>query len=763
MKKIVYNMIACCMAALLFAGCEKECDMPGGKVGGDGNSIILNLSSGSLPVSRAVETTAAEVKVSHIDVLIFEEDGNKAWHERVGGSETGSRTIALKAKRSSFNSNEKYWVYLIANSTAEESVFSAEDFNRNSLLSMHQEDPAIHMTGLANLDVPQTFLMDGVAYPDGQNEPSQSTTVVLNNGVKSDDTRLKVTLRRAAAKLVIRIHKGEFVDFDNSPSAYNAGYYLRNMPYTTSVVVDGEGEAQLRTPDLNSNSYFNWAEEVITVTAYAYAHEWENASALEKEVRLIVNIPMYYIPHDADGTVTGEAVPYTSSYYQIPVCRGKALERNTCYEVTLTLNVPGGTNPLEPVKLEADYIVLSPWEDQQINIGGEEDLPAYLTLNENEMEMHNIEDDHSTLQFTSSSAVDAAITKVYFIDKFGKEQVLTKIPNSTNEYGIEGDRGNWTNRCTVRITPDEGINGKVDIYSTIPENNTIRYIEFDVTNENDITRSVKVAQYPLVYIVNVEGWYSYRDDFVSTASDGTSGVTTWELLAGKKINKGQQYSSSQVPYDNNNAWICGCSWNNGRWSYSKTGTGFFGSKVVNSYNATTGLSDIEYARWEESRSGNSNYIYNTTTGSVSLNNHRMYHVFISVSSNEYTLGQPRITAGKTDPGKDNAVLVSPSFMLASQLGAVMDADNVDIAASHCEQYVEVARDGTVYNDWRLPTAAEVKIIYKYQNDSDAMDEVLSGESYWSASGEEDNPDPTDAGTKRIRCIRDAYNDKKSGN
>lgn len=51
MKKIVYNMIACCMAALLFAGCEKECDMPGGKVGGDGNSIILNLSSGALPVT----------------------------------------------------------------------------------------------------------------------------------------------------------------------------------------------------------------------------------------------------------------------------------------------------------------------------------------------------------------------------------------------------------------------------------------------------------------------------------------------------------------------------------------------------------------------------------------------------------------------------------------------------------------------------------------------------------------------------------------
>lgn len=139
----------------------------------------------------------------------------------------------------------------------------------------------------------------------------------------------------------------------------------------------------------------------------------------------------------------------------------------------------------------------------------------------------------------------------------------------------------------------------------------------------------------------------------------------------------------------------------------------------------------------------------------------MYHVTITATSDEYTLGRPRITDGKTDPGADNAVLVSPSFMLASQLGAVMAANTVNIAASHCEQYVEVARDGTVYDDWRLPTKAEVNIIYKYQNDSDAMDKVLSAETYWSASGTVTNPGPSDGQTNRIRCIRDAY-DKKTG-
>ena len=71
----------------------------------------------------------------------------------------------------------------------------------------------------------------------------------------------------------------------------------------------------------------------------------------------------------------------------------------------------------------------------------------------------------------------------------------------------------------------------------------MRFIEFTVTNKEGISRPVTVAQYPLTYITNVEGYYSYRDDFVSTASDGTKGVTTWELLAGKEVNKGQQYSA----------------------------------------------------------------------------------------------------------------------------------------------------------------------------------------------------------------------------
>lgn len=201
---------------------------------------------------------------------------------------------------------------------------------------------------------------------------------------------------------------------------------------------------------------------------------------------------------------------------------------------------------------------------------------------------------------------------------------------------------------------------------------------------------------------------------------------------------------------------------------------FFGSKVagtVATSGSNAGKAHIYYYRWNETSKNegtywNPSYVYTYSVSSRSdvwdaYANPRMYHVRITASSGDYTIGNPRITDGKTDPNADNAQLVSPSFMIASQLGAVQSAGNVNIAASHCEQYVEVYKDTesgeTIHlRDWRLPTEAELKIIMKFQYSSDAMDEVLAGLSYWSASGEVENDKGSVNNSKAIRCVRDAY-------
>ena len=107
MKQLLHYIVFCCLAACCFTACDHEDIFRQTETEGDGNSIILNLASGKLPLTRAnVEANGAEIAVSHLDVLIFNQDGTKVWHERVDGIKDGKDKITLSAQRSTFDENE---------------------------------------------------------------------------------------------------------------------------------------------------------------------------------------------------------------------------------------------------------------------------------------------------------------------------------------------------------------------------------------------------------------------------------------------------------------------------------------------------------------------------------------------------------------------------------------------------------------------------------------------------------------------------------
>ena len=736
MRTTLYKiLVGCTTAMLMLASCIKDTYTPG-RTGGDGDSIILDIASETLPLMKS-EASGAEIAVDHLDVLIFEENGAYRWHERITSLNSSREgKVTLSAKREDFVAGTGYWVYLVANSSHAAADF--DNIDLNGLRSMVEKTENIHLTGWQGsqtLTVPKNFLMDGVAYPDANNtaEPTNPGTVVLNDGVVSNDTELKVTLRRAAAKIVVKIDRGKDVTFTDSPEA---GFYLSNMPWTSSVVSGVDAPAELRTPGLfryRGTPFYDWTDDAITVTTYAYAHDWTDVSALENELRLVVNIPLEYIPETSPDDES--AGVYEDSYYQIPVSRDKILERNTCYEVHVTVNTPGATNPSKPVALdEIEYAVVD-WDEKTINVGGETEDAAYLSLNRYELELHNIEDDATSLVFASSSPVSVTVNRVWYIDKFGQEQTTTGASDISN--------------LGVSATAGSGLNGNLTIHSDLPTNNTIRYIELTVSNEDNIDRTVLIRQYPLEYITNVQGWYSYREDF---------GGTTWEHPNGnpKRV--------SAYDYRNEYNWWTGQ--NEESWQYSAISYGmqmFFTSKVATEITsgANRGKSRIDYYYFR--RNNSSSF---STSKIWDDGNARMYHVQITSTSNKYTLGRPRMTEdGITDSGNDNAELVSPSFMIASQLGAVFTVDSREMAASHCKEYVEVDKDGNVYDDWRLPTKAEIEIIIDFQYRANAaMDEVLAGRRYYSASVVVSNPNGSNASSgTAIRCIRDVYGDEFTGN
>lgn len=301
----------------------------------------------------------------------------------------------------------------------------------------------------------------------------------------------------------------------------------------------------------------------------------------------------------------------------------------------------------------------------------------------------------------------------------------------------------------------------------IPEThyNTVRYLEFLVTNEEGLTETFRVEQYPTIYIQNIVGWYSYRDDFY--AHDGTPNAPTSYINKGDRI-VGISYNSSSKTY-----------------TYNTSSSGFWRSKVNKNANgslhSTATSFDIDYYSWNNS---------DTTTPSGSSDaetgNARMYHINVTTTSAKYTVGRPLILDangnptddvenGVTDPSVANSKLVSPSFMTASRLGFVnsgtvedlSESEALSVVSEHCKNYVEVAADGTEYHNWRLPTAQEIQLIVDLQSKTSsdntvAIDYLLNAGYYYSASGPVRNSKygSGHSSTISVRCVRDAYNDPK---
>ena len=92
-------------------------------------------------------------------------------------------------------------------------------------------------------------------------------------------------------------------------------------------------------------------------------------------------------------------------------------------------------------------------------------------------------------------------------------------------------------------------------------------------------------------------------------------------------------------------------------------------------------------------------------------------------------------------------------------------DRREIFNIHCENYVEVYKnkngEAVVLDNWRLPTEAELKIIETLQggknDNADAIDYLLNGQYYMSASGPvKNNKADVKGNESAIRCVRDAY-------
>ena len=764
-------------------------------------AIVLNFSTPDVAVKGTVADNACESYMSHLDIVIYEYKDSRHEpfnHERVSVSATPEGSVSLHKTKKDFKENTPYKFFVIANSNLDADAYykNGSLLEYADFLNLDQTDKLIHLSGvdhdIMNPHYPQMFLMDGVAYM-GENEPAAPGYVIINDPDNNDDVELDVILRRAAAKIILTIIPGDKVTFTPELMAKSHGYLVRNMPNRTKLVAEGgyplnDGGARpyWESTTISQSPYFQMVKvtdkngiehDGIKLTAYCYSHKWDKEYVFERGTSIVMMLPLQYKESEED-----KAVEFINNYYQLSITKNQQIKRNTLYDLRINLNAPGAEDITTPEEVDDIQYFTAPWETVDLPVTGENTV-KYLKVNKEKIYMYNISDDNSSLYFSSSSPVSVKLVSksAHYYNKFN--QKITLDDRNVN--------------ISASATVPGSVSGNISVHSDVPTNHTILYFQLQVTNEDGMSEIVDVEQYPLIYITNNLPWYSYRDDYYYRTTGGhkwngstdqmtTAGdLPTTYRYAGDHIVSVYKIddvntTTKQVKYTYTSATP----------SSSNGGTGFTaskyrGDKVNNSENYNIMYYSFSY---------NKNWWATTGTWSMNTNtrceqhNVRNYHVRMMASSSDYTVGRPALDEqGYTSGDPDNAKLVSPSFVIASRLGAVlatysglsnMSNEKKLIAfADHCKNYVEVddvnddKKDPVVVHDnWRLPTEAELRIIMDIQGTSgqnaDAIDFLLNGGYYMSASGPVFNhknndgtnelANPMQATGVAIRCVRDAF-------
>lgn len=524
---------------------------------------------------------------------------------------------------------------------------------------------------------------------------------------KEPTQTIPVNLARAAAKIALTIH----VDVEGY-TAGQAKWQLKN--YNAKTTIFGSNtESELKDGEMVETQ---GGSGEYTVTTYSYATQWNDDT---KAPAIYLQVPL-----TADGNTE-------MNYYKIPVRDPKAtgedakkLNRNTIYTIDAKINNKGGSSEIGYITAGKVVYDVLPWSD-----GGTTDIDAntsYLMVTPKVVYMKNVEEDMS-VTYKSSSPVKILSKKVYYIDNEGNTEVYSEGYKETIikkekvwVSGILGFGGHYEYRVKEEIpfypyptkmklqNEKDGVNlgGKIAINSPIPQNRFSKYIVLTLENAEGKQATVKYKQSPLIETQNFFGDYSSR------SKDG--------------------------------------------WAYRTAA----GQNVYNSYT-------YDYNGGYQAKYYENSYIrsFYDDTSFDNLKNNRMYIIQVSsTKDSKYNIAHPNIDKST---GYTNDEVVSPAFMIASQLGAVRSTNfNQSRAKTHCETYREVKKENgkqVKYDGWRLPTKTEIQFIVDFQQESyknnkgktkQPIKPVLEGANYYTLNNETVATGVESGNEVFVRCVRD---------
>lgn len=773
-----YSMILAA-AALALTACSTE--EPRSQWQPERGRIYLQFPTGDEATVQGEEAgTGSESRVETADVFIY--DGEQCLHyERLSIPQNGAPVPLSQVLATDFVVGQPYEVHVVANYRDGEdgnASFPEEEASWPSRSELAEMVAVTSQLTSRTESTLQSLLMEG------------ETSAQLNDGT-GNLVEVTVPLTRAAVKVCVEVTIGAPVRSDDTAADNPGGYVettyaffggtlgrLHNAADRVRMVAGHE----LSLAELEGHLVTNeaWTSfEVIgdsrsTLSFYCYPNDWSGAHTIDQETFVNVDIPITVRTqrYTAAGEPLGEASVEQKShnYYKVQLNYGQdadannKLLRNHLYRVRATLRTLGSSTPEVPVELDPQckFEILD-W--QKITIDVNPDDLQFLVLKRNALTMANTTQD--SVYFISTSPLDMATTKTrvieaYYFDDYGRKQQV-----AAGEF-----------YPTLSQSDEAGYTGYLKIASATPTNNVPKYIRISVENQQGATDTLFVEQYPLEYFTSEQSWYSYVDD--GTLGQPNSSCFSYEQAPTRNSN-----DDDRVYAGSGGGYVIGF------WDLQ------FFSMVVYSTNATNGESVIyQYyynnpinVFWHDNDWNLQLYtdwsLFGGKPVTVNLNNARIYHLYLTSTSGQHRLGIPQTDSnGYTVNTPDNNLLVSPSLMVASQLGCTKAWGNRSEVEQHCKQYVEKTAAGVVYDDWRLPTRAEMDVLTYYQRPGTTADpnpsvvkQTFRAYWYWCADGPYKNKygiSTYDFGSEggtdwggystspnepAVRCVRDVKADK----
>lgn len=762
-----YATILAIAGSLALAACSTE--EPQSQVRpADGRIYLQFPTDGSAEAANEGLGSDVESRVETADVFIY--DGEQClYYERLSIPENAAPVPLSEAVATDFVMGQQYEVRVVANYRDGEDgnvPFPADEASWPSRTALSEMIAVTSQLVNSTEATVTPLLMEG------------ATDAQLNDGT-GNLVEVSVPLTRAAVKIAVEVSIGDPVRTEDSAEDNPGGYIetsyafyggtlgrLHNAADRVRMVAGNE----LSLAELDGhlvttekwNSYEVVGDDHSTLSFYCYPSDWSGAHTIEQETFVNVDIPVSVRTqrYTADGQPLGEASveQKAHNYYKVQLNYGQdaatnnKLLRNHLYRIRAKLRTLGSSTPEVPVELDPQctFEILD-W--QKITIDVNPDAPHFLVLRRKAVKMANTTQD--SVYFISTSPLNMSpdktkVVEAYYFNDYGQKTTV--------------DAGEFY--PTLSQSDGSGYTGYLKIASATPTNNVPKYIRITVENQQGVTDTLFVEQYPLEYITSELSWYSYLND--GTLGQDGSSCFSWEV----KPQRGPQLGDLLESF----GYYC--------IGYGGSDYKFF-SKVVLSTSATGKSTMAQYyyrigaftwwQDWSLATYDNSN----DDAVTKDLTNGQLYTLHLTSTSGQYVMGIPALDSnGYTASDTDNANIVSPQLMTASQLGGTKAWSNADEVRRHCAQYAEKTSNGVVYDDWRLPTRAEIDVMIDLQyRTGSAVKTLFPAKYYWCADGVYFNSNPNaswyDSGGSAnwgdwyrvsetqpaVRCVRDVKADK----